>query len=81
MRVIKRITLLILLLFTLSCEYKSTDGSNSTGGSKYDGYKHDINCPSSLRVGALCKDGTTSTAIGRGACSYHGGVNYWYCNN
>jgi hypothetical protein len=29
------------------------------------------------RVGAMCKDGTTSTATGSGACSHHGGVSCW----
>lgn len=29
------------------------------------------------RIGAVCKDGTTSSATGRGACSHHGGVSYW----
>ena len=29
------------------------------------------------RVGAVCNDGTTTTATGRGACSHHGGVNHW----
>ncbi|MFC2104370.1 SH3 domain-containing protein [Bacteroidota bacterium] len=29
------------------------------------------------RVGAVCKDGTRSSATGRGACSHHGGVSYW----
>jgi hypothetical protein len=29
------------------------------------------------RVGAICKDGTTSTATGSGACSHHGGVSCW----
>jgi len=29
------------------------------------------------RVGAVCRDGSTSKAIGRGACSHHGGVAYW----
>ena len=29
------------------------------------------------RVGALCHDGTTSSATGRGACSWHGGVAEW----
>ncbi|ADV48168.1 hypothetical protein Celal_0839 [Cellulophaga algicola DSM 14237] len=31
----------------------------------------------SIRVGATCKDGTSSKATGRGACSHHGGVAYW----
>ena len=29
------------------------------------------------RIGAICKDGTTSTATGSGACSSHGGVDHW----
>lgn len=29
------------------------------------------------RVGAFCRDGTRSSATGRGACSWHGGVNQW----
>lgn len=34
----------------------------------------------SVRVGAQCVDGTKSSATGSGACSGHGGVNYWLCN-
>lgn len=30
-----------------------------------------------VRVGAICNDGWESSATGRGACSHHGGVNYW----
>jgi hypothetical protein len=29
------------------------------------------------RIGAICNDGTTSTATGSGACSHHGGVKEW----
>jgi len=29
------------------------------------------------RIGALCMDGTSSSATGRGACSHHGGVSCW----
>jgi hypothetical protein len=25
----------------------------------------------------VCRDGTTSTATGSGACSHHGGVDHW----
>ena len=32
---------------------------------------------SGQRTGAICMDGTRSSATGRGACSWHGGVNYW----
>jgi len=37
--------------------------------------------PVQVRCGAMCKDGTRSNATGRGACSSHGGVDYWlYCD-
>ena len=29
------------------------------------------------RTGAICRDGTRSSATGRGACSHHGGVAQW----
>lgn len=32
-----------------------------------------------VRVGAICNDGTHSTATGSGACSYPGGVKEWIC--
>lgn len=31
------------------------------------------------RIGAECNDGTRSNSTGSGACSNHGGVNYWIC--
>ena len=31
----------------------------------------------SKRIGAICKDGTYTTATGRGAGSWHGGVDRW----
>lgn len=34
-------------------------------------------CVTRHRVGCYCWDGTESSAIGRGACSHHGGVMYW----
>ncbi|MCM4171832.1 hypothetical protein DHD32_10090 [Arenibacter sp. TNZ] len=30
-----------------------------------------------VRIGSVCNDGSTSRATGRGACSHHGGVDYW----
>lgn len=30
-----------------------------------------------IRTGAICYDGSYSTATGRGACSWHGGVDEW----
>lgn len=32
---------------------------------------------SGQRSGAVCRDGTRSSATGRGACSHHGGVDHW----
>jgi hypothetical protein len=32
---------------------------------------------SGARTGAICKDGTPSSATGSGACSHHGGVDHW----
>ncbi len=32
---------------------------------------------SGVRIGAVCHDGWISSATGRGACSWHGGVAYW----
>lgn len=35
---------------------------------------------SSNRTGAICNDGSRSTATGSGACSHHGGVDFWVCS-
>jgi hypothetical protein len=32
---------------------------------------------SGIRIGAICRDGTSSTATGSGACSHHRGVDHW----
>lgn len=32
---------------------------------------------SGARIGAICRDGSRSSATGRGACSHHGGVAQW----
>ncbi len=34
-------------------------------------------CGRGKRVGAVCNDGWRSSATGSGACSHHGGVDYW----
>ncbi|HYP20354.1 MAG TPA: hypothetical protein VEY08_09785, partial [Chloroflexia bacterium] len=34
-------------------------------------------CTTQVRIGATCRDGTSSSATGRGACSHHGGVRQW----
>jgi len=52
--------------------YSSSPTESSSSGTSGD-------CPNG-RSGAVCNDGTTSTATGSGACSHHGGVKYWLCN-
>lgn len=48
-------------------------GAMAFGGIAAQGDRH--------RIGAVCNDGTTSTAIGSGACSHHGGVSCWQYND
>lgn len=68
------LTILFLLTLTFSaCKTldspnEPTSSSTSTSG----------DCPNG-RSGAICNDGTSSSATGSGACSSHGGVNYWIC--
>jgi hypothetical protein len=59
--------ILFLLILFLGCS-KTSDNQNYT-----------IDCPAANRTGAICNDGTKSTATGTGACSTHGGVKYWIC--
>ena len=54
----------ITMLFTLFLA-----GAMTLGGGAAQGDRH--------RVGAICNDGTASTATGSGACSHHGGVSCW----
>lgn len=46
---------------------------------KEDAPVSDCQTDQSKRRGAKCKDGTESNATGSGACSGHGGVEYWLC--
>ncbi len=32
---------------------------------------------SKKRIGATCEDGSKSSSVGQGTCSYHGGVDQW----
>jgi hypothetical protein len=81
MRIPKEIRdLIFLILITLSTVFvyqacnKDSDSPTSSSSSSSSG-----NCPNG-RSGAVCNDGTTSTATGSGACSQHGGVKNWLCN-
>ncbi len=40
-------------------------------------YTPTTNTNRGYRTGAICRDGWHSYATGRGACSHHGGVDYW----
>jgi hypothetical protein len=63
--------------------YKSIKGELIDGAERgvwiYENYsgKKEIYKWISVRVGAKCRDGSSSNATGRGACSHHGGVDYW----
>lgn len=39
----------------------------------------DCNSSSPNRIGAVCNDGTRTNSVDAGACSDHGGVDYWIC--
>lgn len=68
-----------------------TGGTTITGCTDINAYNYNSNATDdcccqyecdgvhSVRVGAVCNDGTTSTATGQGACSHHDGVDYWLC--
>jgi hypothetical protein len=64
--------LISFVFFFTKCEKPGEENSSQTG----------TRCDNSStnRIGAICNDGTRSSATGSGACSHHGGVNYWLCN-
>lgn len=49
--------------------YSNTNNVNQYKAPKVQTYR--------MRVGAVCRDGSRSSATGRGACSWHGGVSRW----
>lgn len=67
----KKLLLLVVISLSISCA-KDTSPTPSSSGT-------DCQTDQSKRRGALCKDGSTSTATGQGACSGHGGVDRWLC--
>lgn len=59
--------------------YNSSNTNNTIETNKaYTNKSNTSNSPC-IRVGAICNDGTRSSATGRGACSHHGGVRNWIC--
>jgi hypothetical protein len=61
----------ILLTITMGCTKEELCTESTT--------VHECDNNDTTRVGCMCNDGTQSTATGSGACSGHGGVNYWQC--
>lgn len=90
---INRLILIALLAFSISCAKEDSSGAvkskapiKTTTNPPVPPVTVTPNPPvsdcqtdESKRSGALCKDGTKSTATGKGACSRHGGVERWLC--
>lgn len=76
---LKKYDNVILLNDTVSSGWYKIDFNGTEGyvSNKYLKKGKAVVSVSEYRVGAVCKDGTSSTATGRGACSHHGGVSYW----
>jgi hypothetical protein len=70
------VAILLLVIFH-SC--KNGSNSISTDNSVPNNNPVSTDCAAANRTGAICNDGTTSTATGSGACSSHGGVKNWIC--
>lgn len=71
----KILSLFILSTCLLACSDDENTEPNSQNSNEYQCQAGDPNI-----VGARCKDGSRSDATGQGACSRHGGVDYWICN-
>ena len=65
--IFKLLFIFILSTILFSCNKDDISGAHQCGANESD------------RIGAVCNDGTTSTATGSGACSSHSGVKYWLC--
>ncbi len=64
-----RIAFYINAKFNHSEEFEKTSTFKDTSAN--------VHIDSGIRTGCMCNDGTMSDATGSGACSNHGGVNYW----
>jgi hypothetical protein len=75
---IRILTLLFSFAICLSAcsEDDSIEPNNITSQSSNE-YQCEKGSPNI--VGAICNDGSRSDATGQGACSSHGGVDYWIC--
>lgn len=65
---------LLVMLFALAFSLSNCSKDDAPAASNSD-----CQTDQSKRRGAMCKDGSTSNSTGSGACSGHGGVDYWLC--
>ena len=63
-----RISMIALTIALFSCSKEESE--------EYNCEKGDPNI-----IGARCNDGERSNATGQGACSHHGGVKHWICQD
>lgn len=59
---------------------RNSNSTSNSSSSPKSNTTYNASCPagsSGERYGAICMDGWHSSATGRGACSHHGGVDYW----
>lgn len=78
----KKLLLLIMSSCLLACsDDDNTEPNNLPNQSHSSQNSNEYRCESGSPniVGAICNDGSRSNATGQGACSRHGGVNYWVC--
>ena len=71
----KKYYFILIFLLLFGCISDEPQVNNVSGGSCNSACQND----QTKRSGARCKDGTTSSATGSGACSSHGGVQCWIC--
>jgi hypothetical protein len=66
---IRKVSILLAFVFAILCVQSCNKDDNPVSSG---------DCPNG-RSGAVCNDGTSSSATGSGACSSHGGVKNWIC--
>lgn len=71
----KKLIILLAFFFFLTSNFSCSKKCESSGVS------HECDNNDTQKVGCMCNDGTQSTATGSGACSGHGGVKHWLCDD
>ena len=73
MKTVKTLKLIISCLLLSASMFLATAATPLRPGDK----NAELRQFGGYRIGAICNDGTQSSATGSGACSYHGGVMCW----